>query len=181
MPKTHICSQGEYDGACFLYSITNAYKMLCGKRPTYKMWDKALEQVPFKEDFIVDTGTFRYDDNMELYVHAAERMLNEFSRSQFSLKVNPFPEVKSKKNLEGLINGNSILVFCIDGKHWVAAVDIDNEYIYLADSFRLITEGVKYCEKVSSKLKRHYNHVKKLAPFNWFYNPSALQIVAENA
>jgi hypothetical protein len=49
----------------------------------------------------------------------------------------------------------------------------------MADSFKLVDEAVKYWEKVSPKYQRYYNHNKKLSPFSWLYNPSALQIAVE--
>jgi hypothetical protein len=149
------------------------------------MWDKALNLVPFKEDFILSVGTSKYDDNMALYVLAAERMLEIFSRDRFSLKITAFPSVKSKKDLYKLLNENSIVVCCLanerflTGEHWVTAVYFDDKFIYMADSFKLVDEGVKYWEKVSPKYQRYYNHNKKLSPFSWLYNPSALQIAVE--
>jgi len=176
--KPNICFQGEYDGACFLYSITNAFKALTGKKPTQELWDEALKLVPFGQDFLVNIGTTRYDDDMDLYVLTVKRMLQIFSKNKFSFEVKAHPKINSQKKLHSLICDNCVIILVTED-HWMVGVDIDDREIYLADSYKLVTMGAKYQEKQSHKLQRSYNDSRALKDLSWLYNPSVVQILVK--
>lgn len=176
MPKPQICPQGEFDGACFLYSIVNAYKTLSGKRPTLKMWDKAIRTIPFKEKFITNDGTLFYDDNMELYKFTISKILTGFSKKNDGFLLEAYPHIENTKKLNNLIDENSVLIFCVDGDHWVVGVEVDKNYIYLADSYKYFSDAGSYHENKSVKFKRFYNSKIDLKKDGWIYNPSFMQI-----
>lgn len=176
MPKPEICPQGEYDGACFLYSVTNAYKTLTGKHPTFNMWDNAVEHIPFRDDFIRNIGTYWYDDNMYLYEITIKRMLKHFARKKYSFKISSYEKVCKSNKLRELINHNSVIVLNISSEHWVTAIDIDEENIYFADSYKLAQMGSKYEEFKSANLGRIYNDYHELNDMSWLYNPSVIKI-----
>ncbi len=54
----HIYAQGDLDGACFLYSVVNAYWALTGREPDFYRVCAALAQVDCPRDFLSgNTGT----------------------------------------------------------------------------------------------------------------------------
>jgi len=181
MNKPKISPQGEYDGACFLYSVVNAYKALTGKNPTLKMWDKSVENIPFRNDFLINVGTYWYDDNMELYELAIQRMFEKFTKNKIAFEIKSFHEISSRKALEKLIGKNSVVILNIGSEHWVCGVDYNKENIFLADSYQLFSEVQKYSEMKSDKFERYYNSNKTLSDISWLYNPSVLQIIIKNA
>lgn len=72
-----ISAQGDLDGACFLYSIVNAYAALCGSAPSFGNLCAALAQVEHPGDFLNPSvgTTGRYDLNYPLLQGTIERML----------------------------------------------------------------------------------------------------------
>lgn len=75
--KRRIFAQGDLDGACFLYSIVNAYVALTGRAPDFANLCAALAQVPHPGDFLNPSvgTTGRYDLDYPLLLGTIERML----------------------------------------------------------------------------------------------------------
>lgn len=75
--KRRISAQGDLDGACFLYSIVNAYAALCGSAPSFGNLCAALAQVEHPGDFLNPSvgTTGHYDLNYPLLQGTIERML----------------------------------------------------------------------------------------------------------
>ncbi len=75
--KRRIFAQGDLDGACFLYSIVNAYVALTGRAPDFERVCAAFSQVDHPADFLnASVGTTgRYDLNYALLQGNMERML----------------------------------------------------------------------------------------------------------
>ena len=72
-----ISAQGDLDGACFLYSIVNAYVALTGGAPSFGNLCAALAQVEHPGDFLNPSvgTTGQYDLNYPLLQGTIERML----------------------------------------------------------------------------------------------------------
>lgn len=72
-----ISAQGDLDGACFLYSIVNAYAALCGSAPSFDNLCAALAQVEHPGDFLNPSvgTTGHYDLDYPLLQGTIERML----------------------------------------------------------------------------------------------------------
>jgi len=75
--KRRIYAQGDLDGACFLYSIVNAYVALCGKPPDFERVCAAFAQVDHPADLLnASVGTTGgYDLDYPLLQNTIERML----------------------------------------------------------------------------------------------------------
>lgn len=75
--KRRIYAQGDLDGACFLYSIVNAYVALTGRAPDFERVCAAFSQVDHPADFLnASVGTTGgYDLNYALLQGNMERML----------------------------------------------------------------------------------------------------------
>ena len=175
--KKKYLTQGDLDGACFLYSIANSVVALSGRKPTVKQWSKALKYIPFSTDFIDgDVGTVNYDENVSLYKFAIEQSITEYSPSN-DYEVKIYPQVSSIKEVDGLISDSSVVILNISGDHWVCVVSVDIE------NNRLLTA----CSDV---MDRMYNYFEKPCDYNRFYNreyslseedkihvPSVIQII----
>jgi len=136
--KRYILSQGDLDGACFLYSIINAYISLTVRRPGrqgwgnkfYKRWDKAIAYIPHLTDFFIcssineNGGTGRYDDNACLFKLAVERVLYEMStqKEKGVFQVNIHEDRHHPSDIKKLISKNSVVIVCPDYEHWVVCV-----------------------------------------------------------
>lgn len=171
-----VLSQGEYDGACFLYSAANAYRTLTRRKPTQRRWNEALKWIPFASDFITDNGTLRYDDNMALYKFALERIFREFGGTKVSFKITPYPNLTSPSKLIDLIKKDSVVVLNVDSEHWIVCVEVNQNNVLVACSDQLRIMRAKYAEYVSDSFRRYYNLVMEIGQRNWVYNPSVLQI-----
>ena len=155
-----ILSQGELDGACFLYSIANAAAILTEKSMR-KKWKPFINTLPFKTDqFLNGDGTKSLNDNQHLF----ETIANEFFKTS---KIDATCEskiIKTHKELREEITGTSIAIACInDGEHWLTICEVDSKYAYTACSSALIDSPSNYLEKPSEKLKRIYNRQISLA------------------
>lgn len=75
--KRRISAQGDLDGACFLYSIVNAYAALCGSAPSFGNLCAALAQVEHPGDFLNPSvgTTGHYDLDYALLQRTIERTL----------------------------------------------------------------------------------------------------------
>lgn len=75
--RRRISAQGDLDGACFLYSIVNAYAALCGSAPDFPSLCAALAQVEHPGDFLNPSvgTTGHYDLDYPLLQNTIARML----------------------------------------------------------------------------------------------------------
>lgn len=75
--RRRISAQGDLDGACFLYSIVNAYAALCGSAPSFGNLCAALAQVEHPGDFLNPSvgTTGHYDLDYPLLQRTVERTL----------------------------------------------------------------------------------------------------------
>lgn len=168
-PERKLLSQGELDGACFIYAIANAFICLTGKKPTQSNWDKAIDILPFKEDFLKGKiGTERYYENKINMTEVISNVVEQFSKyTKFKFRVLPHDRMNQKKELCKLIKHNSLVLFCIDQEHWVIGSSFDKEdgILYISCSFQLI-ETPMYNEKSDKKFGRPYNAYTKRKNLN---------------
>jgi len=135
-----ILAQGDKDGACFLYSIANAYVALTGKTITRSKWTSAIRASPFKmEDFLSGRGTEKLDDNTEYFEVT----------SQWKL---------TRKSLCTTITKNQVAITAINnGNHWICITDFENEKFNIACSSKALDDILNYTENSSIEFKRTYN------------------------
>jgi len=154
--KRRIFAQGDLDGACFLYSIANAYVALTGRAPDFAHLCAALAQVPHPGDFLNPSvgTTGHYDLDYSLLQSTMERMLallgGEGPDSQ-RLYVQRFHVQRiegplSVRSAALLPDARSVVIlryqgsshFADDMDHWVCAVAHDAALgcLYVACSVR---------------------------------------------
>ncbi len=158
-----IYSQGDLNGACFLFSIANAYKALSHKEITQRAWSKAMKEVFFLEDFMDSAlGTARFNDNPDLFKIVIQQMLNSFSDKEFEvnyMKCNTISAVKK------LISANSVAIFCFKlendkGKeiinHWTCGVDVTEK----PAGIQVACSSCKNEPQKSNNYNRWYNEIR---------------------
>lgn len=177
--KQRIYHQGHFDGACFLYSITNAYSALMQREIKPEMWEEALKWIPFREDYLSDTGTQRSDDDTNLYKFTINRLLREYPKGKV-ISLKEYPEVSGINQLQKLINKNSVVILNVSGEHWVSVVDYDEHHLQIACSYQLTGSKKPYNESISTNFNRKYNLVKKYGKLKWIYNPSVFCLSIES-
>jgi len=137
--RRHILAQGDLDGACFVYSLINAYVSLTSRKPGnlgwdkrfYDRWDRALAFIPHLSDFFrcgVDnqySGTGRYNDDPRIFTFTAERVLNNISTKAESGRFNAIhQDATTPRGLDNLVHDKSIALVCPNKEHWVACVQL---------------------------------------------------------
>jgi len=172
MPARMIYAQGDFDGACFLYSIGNAYVALRGEMADFGRLCAAMAQVDHPGDFLngcVGT-TGAYEKRYDLLEANIRRMLATLAGSgpgapHFEvarLTAPPRPEALAR-----LINPQSVVILRYQGSsqnaaamdHWVCAVDCDapGGLIHVACSVGLhkaVDEGRLYQETIHANGRR---------------------------
>ena len=129
-PRRTIHTQGDLDGACFLYAIANAYTAITGEVPTLKEWGTSVRELPHLAELIDPTVGTRasYENAPKLLVQAAEQLLS--GSSDPSVAVEWLPAVRTWEEVADLIDERSVVVlryrgasrFAKDVDHWVCAV-----------------------------------------------------------
>lgn len=175
-----IYHQGCFDGACFLYSIVNAYSALMKKPIDQSMWEKALKWIPFRDDYISDIGTQRSDDDLNLYKFTISRLLREFHKGT-NISITEYPTISGIKQIQRRISKNSVLILNISGEHWVTAVDYDERHLQIVCSFQLVKKENQYQEFFSKSHNRKYNLQKRYGKLRWLYQPSVFCLTNNNA
>ncbi|MBU1039970.1 MAG: hypothetical protein KKF77_02575 [Proteobacteria bacterium] len=142
-----IYAQGDLDGACFLYSIVNAYAALRHEGPDFAAVSRAFAQVDHPADFlsgIVGT-TGRYDLQYDLLEDNIRRVLALLGGGTFTVR--RIARAYQVDLLEELLGENSVVVlrymgsskYLSDMDHWVCAVDYEpgGRTVHVACSTRL--------------------------------------------
>jgi hypothetical protein len=167
-----LVSQGEFDGACFLYAIANAFICLANIKPTQDKWDKAIDSLPFKEDFLKGkVGTGRCFEEKINMAEVVSNVLVQFSKStkstKFKFKVTLHEKITDKNELCGLISNNSLVLFCFDKEHWVigSSCNKNKEILHISCSSQL-TETSIYNEEDDKIFGRPYNALTKKKNLN---------------
>jgi len=174
-----INSQGNYDGACFLYSIANAYAALTGKNLSQRVWDEAVAEMPFLAQFMTAAeGTRLYNDSVPLYIFSINRLLNGYRKKRF--QIDSMPNLRDGAELLASISGNSVVILNIRSEHWVCAVDhtTAGAKLFLACSAQLFEKRSKYEEKTGPTFGRAYNRELLLSSgrIGWLHPGSAIRV-----
>jgi len=140
--KRRIYAQGDLDGACFLYSIVNAFVALARREPDFGAVCRALGQVDFPADFLNgEVGTTgRYDGEYARLADNMRRILAALGAEPFVVQRLEGP--LSLPMLAAKIAAQSVVVVRYTGDsqhaqgvdHWVCAVGADCPAANAADS-----------------------------------------------
>ena len=150
--KRRIYAQGDLDGACFLYSIVNAYVALTGRAPDFERVCAAFSQAAHPADFLnASVGTTgHYDRDYALLQGTIERMLallggespdsqhsgappSDAPRFHVQRIQGPFLADSPNAQLDALLDARSVVILRYQGSsqfadtmdHWVCVVAHD--------------------------------------------------------
>ncbi len=172
-PLRVIHTQGDLDGACFLYAVANAYTALTHQAPSLEGWARGLRQLPHVIDFMdgcVGT-TGGYTTEPGLLEPAANRVLEALSGEPGKLRAGLVPSPCDLSSVGRLISPSSVAVFRYDGgahhardvDHWVCGVAADPSAstVHVACSIRYLdasrVPGQVYEELPHRECARHSN------------------------
>jgi len=151
--RRRIHTQGDFDGACFLYAIANAYTALTGRRPELEAWDEGIRAIPHALDFLQGcVGTTQHHEkDADLLCNTVTAMLAAFSGKGASPSVEFCPHVSDLASVAQLVGQRSVVVFNYKGEtrhvragdHWVCAVAVDGDplTVHVACSIRRSDDG----------------------------------------
>lgn len=152
MTQRKLFSQGDLDGACFLYALANAVVALTGVELKSR-WPGAIQQVPKPEAFLrFDGGTAVFDDDFSTLLPVAEPFVAALCRD---VRVEIVSGV-DRRRLSQIANGDTVLAMC-NPDHWFAVVEADETHAWVACSARLLECGARYREFNSPRWKRPSN------------------------
>ncbi|MFQ2387905.1 hypothetical protein ACK32P_07475 [Aeromonas dhakensis] len=148
-----IKSQGDFDGACFLYSIANAVISLNGT-VTPESWSGAIHSLPKPQSFLrQDIGTQAFDDDGGKLEIVAQNFLNSLSNYKFKVKLHQ----ANRNGIQSLIDNNSVVIIG-NPEHWFVVTEVYNDIAFIACSDALNFLGEKYLEEFSTK----FGHISNL-------------------
>lgn len=161
-----ISAQGDFDGACFLYSIANAVAALTGSQLSAAQWKKSIKTLPFRvDDFLTCLGTDSLNGR-QIYFDEISRHFCEQSKDN-SFAVSSKDGIKTATSLRNTITEGSVAIVALhEGAHWVCVVDADASHFYISCSAEALRAGTTYMEARSPNLGRVFNRKSKFAEMN---------------
>lgn len=153
-----IWSQGDLDGACFLYSIMNAARSLyrADSNAVWRdRWSDVLDASKQLPDFLDwQKGTIRNADAPQRDMEQARRCLDAILPGIFTVTL--VQATLGKELLDTAIDTKSVLV--VDNNdHWYCVVDADESKVYAACSDELNRASGDYAEGKSPAFGRTFN------------------------
>lgn len=159
MTKRFIRTQGELDGACFLYALANAIQAIRARQISSADWSRMLSKLTNTKDFLDQScGTQRTDNSVRKQALLANRVVQGLSR-QGTLRAESVSPLTRRSALEEIITTQSAIVLS-SPQHWYCIVDADSQQLYIACSWILHEHDQKYKERQSPHLRRYYNRVE---------------------
>jgi hypothetical protein len=164
-----IYSQGELDGACFLYSIANAIRAVTGRAISQKDWRRAVESLPFRtNEFLSGYGTGVLDQHPTTLIAFAK----SFAKSlRSTVAVELLLKLTVGKLAPAMEDGAILIVSINSGDHWVAIVEIADGMAFCACSWEINNRDPAYAERLSAS-GRVYNMVKPLGTLKLWKGPA---------
>lgn len=153
-----IKSQGDLDGACFLYTLVNAVNCLRGLEiQSPDSWQRLIGDVYDPRDFLRNgIGTARIDEFPEIITRLIGDYVTLLDPScDYSVKCVKIQD-KTRMRRRRLVSQNAVLLVD-DGEHWYVLVDVDQGQVFAACSGTLYMNPQGYVEAKSPNLGRTYN------------------------
>jgi len=185
----HIFSQGDYDGACFLYALANAYFAVTGHRPSCGAWDRGIRAVQHAHDFLggcIGT-TEHFSSDPQTIPAAVAIMLTSFNSDGPPVQWRQCATACDVQGIAPFIDRRGVVVFRYQGEtaqvepidHWVCGVAVGRRPIrlHLACSYRKSQDdwqpGGRYRERRHPEIGRYSN--------NWLASHHDCRIVPGSA
>lgn len=178
--KRKILLQGDMDGACFLYSIANAFTLLTNQKITITQWSKQFEYIPFSGDFLSgNIGTKNYDDNMSLYEFAIKQAISLAYSSRKVVKkitIKLHPKIEKLNEIKQLISNNSVVILNICGEHWICAVGVDEQSNSIQAACSEIPENICSYTELKNENNKYFNRVYNINDNVYIHKNSVIEL-----
>lgn len=178
--KRRILLQGDMDGACFLYSIANAFTLLTNKKVTITKWSKQFEYIPFSEDFLSgNIGTKNYDDNMSLYEFAIKQSISlAYSSKKYlnEITIKSHPQIRKLNEIKPLISNKSVVILNISGEHWICAVGIDEKRNSIQAACSEIPENICSYKEFKNENDKYFNRIYNINDNVYIHKNSVIEL-----
>ncbi|PBP64981.1 hypothetical protein PSYCIT7_013835 [Pseudomonas syringae Cit 7] len=169
MSKSKIYSQGELDGACFLYSVANAIRAVTGRAISRPDWRRAIERLPFRtHEFLSGYGTGVLDQHPDALVAFAKSFAGSL---RSTVVMEPLLRLSAGEMEAALEEGKALIVSVDKGEHWVAIVEIADGLAYCACSWEINKKSPAYTERMTSS-GRTYNVIKPVGALKLWKGPA---------
>lgn len=183
----HILTQGDYDGACFLYALANAYKIITGKTPPCTAWDSGVKALKHADDFLgCCIGTTRHFSSGPQTLRVVAIMIEAFSSKGPRVCWEHLPAVTAITEAASFIDRQAVVIFrykgatahIVDTDHWVCAVASNPKpfRLHLACSYRRLqddrVQNKRYREQYHQELGRYSN--------NWVDSRHPMRIISRS-
>lgn len=150
--RRFIRSQGDLDGACFLYTIFNCAQFLANKKLSRPAWKRLVDIAIHPNRFLGKGGTDLIDEQEELLTQLINSYMSVLGQ-QCSVKLVSRP---NPNNLEKVVNSRSVLIVD-NGEHWFCVVDATSNAAFVACSAVWQENPNNYREDRSPNIGRVFN------------------------
>ncbi len=151
-----ILTQGDLDGACFLYCLANTAQALTCKPVDAADWIRGILALPFDmRDFMAGRGTEKLDKDPDSLVALARGFLRELGVNSVIVWQDP---IRSLQQLRSLATAHQVVIMAVhNDAHWVTVVDVSEEEVFVACSVQALDGAQSSLEQVSPNFGRYYN------------------------
>lgn len=151
-----ILTQGDLDGACFLYCLANTAQALTCKPVDPADWTRGILALPFDmRDFIAGRGTEKLDKDPDSLIALARGFLRELVVNSVIVWQDP---IRTLQQLRSLVTAHQVVIMAVDNDaHWVTIVDVDEREVFVACSVQALDGYQPYPEPLSPTFGRHFN------------------------
>lgn len=158
-----IRSQGDLDGACFLYAVFNGAQTLLGKKRSRVLWRRLVEVSNSPVSLLGGDGTRLIDEQDSLL---SELVASHLLLLGCAVRVDLVAPLRDGTLPKG-IGKNSVLILD-DASHWYCVVEVSAGVAYVACSAIWQKDPRKYSEEKSPRLGRHYNRRLEAKDMRYF-------------
>ncbi len=169
MSKSKIYSQGELDGACFLYSVANSIRAVTGRVISRRDWQRAIERLPFRtHEFLSGGGTGVLDQHPDALISFAKSFAGSL---RSTVAIETLLKLSACEMEAAMDKGEALIVSIDRGEHWVSIIEIADGLAYCACSWEINERNPTYAERETSS-GRAYNVIKPVGALKLWKGPA---------
>lgn len=164
-----IRSQGDFDGACLLYSLANATQALTRRQVLIEDWSAMIQSLTGASNFLDNVAGSKDTDSDQVAQEVLAKNILLLLSPTLLLTAETVIKLKDG-SLRRIAPSADTVIVCSNQQHWFCIVDSDDHYAYVACSWVWQRDPGSYVERVSPRLGRIYNDVVKCKDLEFFEN-----------
>ena len=159
-----IVSQGDLDGACFLYSVANAIGALSGRALVPSQWSAGIASIQKPRAFLrQDEGTAALDEDGTKLTQLVKNFAKAAAQGPFEVTLH----FADRRGIGKLIAQDSVVIVG-SKEHWFVVTETSDKNAFLACSDEYNQSGKSYKESSSPRFDRPFNKVVALSDLRVF-------------